>query len=99
VDGVRLEIERSGGFGGLLLRGSFEVAQLSPRQRAALEAVLGRTMRASGPAELSGPDRFTYQVRLGDQEVLVPEAELPEPLRPLVQGLSPDLQGFNKAPS
>ena len=96
---MRLEIERSGGFGGLLLRGSFEVAQLSPRQRAALDAVFERSQHVSGPAEPSGPDRFLYQVKLGDQEALVPEPELPEPLRPLVQGLSPDLQGFNKAPS
>ena len=89
---MRLEIERSGGFGGLLLRGSFEVAQLSQRQRAALDAVFERSQHVSGPAEPSGPDRFLYQVKLGDQEVWVPEPELPEPLRPLVQGLSPILQ-------
>jgi hypothetical protein len=99
VDGVRLEIERSGGFGGLLLRGSFEVAGLSPRQRAAVEACFQRFRQGTGPVEPSGPDRFLYQVKLGDQEVWVPEPELPEPLRPLVQGLTPDLQGFNKAPS
>jgi hypothetical protein len=96
---VRLEIERSGGFGGLLLRGSFEVALLSPQQRAALHACFDSSRSGSGPAEPSAPDRFLYQVKLGDQEVWVPERDLPETLRPLVRNLSPDLQGFNKAPS
>ena len=75
------------------------MARLSPQQRAALHACFDGSRPGSGPAEPSGPDRFLYQLKLGDREAWIPEPELPEPLRPLVQGLSPVLQGFNKAPS
>ncbi|MDQ6772283.1 MAG: hypothetical protein M3024_04735 [Candidatus Dormibacteraeota bacterium] len=80
-----LVVERSGGFGGLVLRGSFAWDQLSPEQRGAVEACLGGSTGSGGPA---GADRFVYQLRWGGREATVQEQELPAPLQPLTRRLA-----------
>ena len=75
------------------------MARLSPRERAALDACLERSRHGGRATGAAGADRFVHQVKLGSQDAWVPEGDLPEPLRPLVKGLSPNLNGFNKAPS
>ncbi len=79
----RLRVERSGGFGGLTLRASVPVHELSPEEDAALAEFFARP--TSAPA---GPDRFVYRFRLGDREATVQEDRLPPVLLSLLSRLS-----------
>lgn len=81
--GERLEIERSGGFGGLTLRASIPLAELGPREREAVEECF-----AHPSAPPSGPDRFVYRLRMGDRAVDVQEDRVPDELQPLLDRLS-----------
>ena len=79
----QLDVERSGGFGGLTLHASIPLAELESGERAAIEQRLGRP-----PSAPSGPDRFVYRFRMRDREALVQEDSLPSDLRPLLDRLS-----------
>ena len=78
----RLDVERSGGFGGLTRRASVPLAELGPEERAAIEECFRRP-----PAPPSGPDRFVYRFRLHDREAAVQEDRLPAELHPLLDRL------------
>ncbi len=78
-----LEVERSGGFGGLTRRASVRLAELGPEERAAMEECLRRP-----PSPPSGADRFVYRFRVRDREALVQEEHLPAELQPLLDRLS-----------
>jgi hypothetical protein len=82
-DAATLEIERSGGFGGMTLRASVPLAQLSPRERAAVEECLRHP--SASPA---GPDRFVYRFRVDGREADVQEERLPADLEPLLDRLT-----------
>ena len=62
----QLDVERSGGFGGLTLHASVPLTALEPRERAAIERLLGRP-----PSPPSGPDRFVYRFRMHGREAVV----------------------------
>ncbi len=79
----RLEIERSGGFGGLVRHASVPLADLGPGQRAAIEEGL---QHPSAPP--SGPDRFVYRFRVHGREAAVQEDRLPDALQPLLDRLA-----------
>ena len=74
-----LELERSGGFAGLTLRALVPFAELSQPQRAAVQDCLARQSPSS-----QRPDRFQFQLRVGDRETVVEEEDLPPVLRPLL---------------
>ena len=78
-----LEVERSGGFGGLTVRASVPVAELESPERAAIEQRLGRA-----PSAPSGPDRFVYRFRMHGRETDVQEDRMPSALRPLLDRLA-----------
>jgi hypothetical protein len=78
-----LEVERSGGFGGLTLRASLPLTALEPRERAAIEQRLDRA-----PAPPSGPDRFVYRFRMHGREAVVQEDTMPAELQPLLDRLA-----------
>jgi hypothetical protein len=78
-----LDVERSGGFGGLTLRASIPVSALESRERAAIEQRLGRP-----PSAPSGPDRFVYRFRIHGREAVVQEDLVPAELQPLLDRLS-----------
>ncbi len=78
-----LQVERSGGFGGLTRRASVPVATLAPGERAAIEQRLG-----SPPTQPSGPDRFVYRFRMHGREAVVQEDLVPDELQPLLDRLS-----------
>lgn len=81
--GARLDIERSGGFGGLTRRASVPLAELRPEELAAIEGCFGRP-----PTPPSGPDRFVYRFRIHDREATVQEDRLPAELEPLIDRLA-----------
>ncbi len=78
-----LDIERSGGFAGLTLHASVPLADLGPRERAAVEECF-----AHPPAPPSGADRFVYRFRMHGRETAVQEDRLPEGLQPLLDRLA-----------
>ena len=79
----QLEIERSGGFGGLVRHASVALAELRPGERAAIEECLQHP-----PAPPSGADRFVYRFRVRDREVAVQEDRVPDELQPLLDRLA-----------
>jgi hypothetical protein len=78
-----LQVERSGGFGGLTLSARVALAELSQEERAAIEECF---RHPSSPP--SGPDRFVYRFRANGREATVQEDVLPVELRPLLDRLS-----------
>ena len=74
-----LELERSGGFAGLTLRALVPFAELSPPQRDAVQDCLARPTPSR-----QRPDRFQFQLRVGDREAVIEEEDLPAVLRPLL---------------
>lgn len=81
--GERLRVERSGGFGGLTVRSSVPLGELSPDEMAALEQL------DNAPAAPSGPDRFVYRFRVHGREVSVQEDRVPAALQSLLDRLGP----------
>src|SRR5262249_51675233 len=79
----QLDIERSGGFGGLTLHASVPLSTLEPRERAAIEQLLGRP-----PSSPSGPDRFVYRFRMHGREAVVQEDKVPAELQRLLERLT-----------
>ena len=78
-----LYIERSGGLGGLTLRASVPVVELSPEERAVVEDCF--RLPELPP---SGPDRFVYRLQLGDREAVVQEDRVPPALQRLLDRVS-----------
>jgi hypothetical protein len=79
----RLDVERSGGFGGLTVRASVPLAELDSRERAAIEERIGRP---SAPP--SAPDRYVYRFRMRGREAVVQEEMVPDELQPLLDRLA-----------
>ena len=82
-EGDQLELERSGGFAGLTLRALVPFEELSQPQRAAVDDSL-----SSPPRHRPEPDRFQYQLRVGERRVVLEEDDFPAVLRPLLRRLS-----------
>jgi hypothetical protein len=82
-EGDQLELERSGGFAGLTLRALVPFEELSQPQRAAVDDSL-----SSPPRRRPQPDRFQYQLRVGERRVVLEEDDFPAVLRPLLRRLS-----------
>jgi hypothetical protein len=62
---MKLIVERSGGFAGIVRRGEKDLAALLPEQQAALQQLL-----EAGPAPNSAPtgaDRFTFRIEVQDE--------------------------------
>ena len=79
----RLRVERTGGFGGVTVRASVGLHELSSEEDAALEECF-----AMPPSEPAGPDRFVYRFRVGGRDVTVQEDRVPPALQPLLSRLA-----------
>ena len=88
----RIHIERTGGFAGFGLpgshvhsRGEMALSELSPADRAAIDALFDR----KGGADSHMPDGFRYritrQTAAGPQTIEVPESKVPAALRESVK--------------
>jgi hypothetical protein len=79
---MKLVVERSGGFAGIIRRGERDWGALSPQHRAALKQIMERG--SSLPPD-TGADRFTYRVEVQDEggtkQVTVPESAMPQILK------------------
>lgn len=78
-----VEVRRSGGFAGLTVSGSVDLAALSARAGRVRE-IVDRVSLAAAVQGLPHPDRYSYTFRVpGQPEVTVPEQELTDDLREL----------------
>lgn len=90
---VRVRVERSGGFAGVVVRGEADTAALDDEQAARLRDLADRVDLAALSAAAPGPgraDRFRYDVEVRDDEpgsthrVQVGETAVPAELRSLI---------------
>lgn len=76
---MKLIIERSGGFAGIVRRGEKELAALLPEQQAALRKLLEAGAPPDSPP--TGADRFSFRIEVQDERG-IRSLTLPEPLMP-----------------
>ena len=88
---MRIEITRSGGFGGLTRTWSVEVSRSEVEQRW-LPLAEAQAVSAEGGAPVAVSDtssqlrdRFTYRIAIGYTEVYVSEEHLDDPWRELIE--------------
>jgi hypothetical protein len=85
---MKVIVERSGGFAGIIRRGEKDLSALSPEQQTALQKLLDTgAPRASTHMEA---DRFTYKIEVQDEHgtrsFIVPEALMPASLAAIATG-------------
>jgi hypothetical protein len=91
---IRIEFERSGGFGGLVTRRTVDTATLPPDAAVALRALLEAAdidaVRPGGG--LPVPDAYQYRLVVqrgaGRSELTISDPEVPATLRPLLRYLA-----------
>ena len=87
---MKLIVERSGGFAGMIRRGELDLSALSPEQQAALQKLL----EGGAPASMQpGADRFTFRIEVQDEHgtrsLTIPEALMPANLAGIATGTKP----------
>jgi hypothetical protein len=86
---MKVIVERSGGFAGIIRRGEQEWSALSPAQQTALQKLLDAG--APPAATQLGADRFTYKIEVHDEHGIrsftLPEALMPAYLAGIATGL------------
>ena len=87
---MKLIVERSGGFAGMIRRGELDLSALSPEQQAALQKLL----EEGAPASMQpGADRFTFRIEVQDEHgtrsLTIPEALMPASLAGIATSTKP----------
>jgi hypothetical protein len=85
---MKVIVERSGGFAGIIRRGEKDLSALSPEQQTALQKLLDKS---APPASTQlGADRFTYKIEVQDEHgtrsFIFPEALMPASLAAIATG-------------
>jgi hypothetical protein len=85
---MKVIVERSGGFAGIVRRGEKDLSTLSPEQQTALQKLFDN---GAPPASTqSGADRFTYKIEVqgehGSRTLTLPEALMPAILAGIAWG-------------
>ncbi|MGA9214005.1 MAG: protealysin inhibitor emfourin, partial [Methylocella sp.] len=85
---MKVIVERSGGFAGIIRRGEKDLSALSPGQQTALQRLLDKGAPPAAPQ--MGADRFTYKIEVQDEHgsrcFIVPEALMPASLAGIATG-------------
>jgi len=85
---MKLVVERSGGFAGIVRRGEKDLAALLPEQRAALQRLLAAD--APPKAAQPGADQFTFRIEVHDEggvrSLTLPESLVPSWLAAIAKG-------------
>jgi hypothetical protein len=85
---MKLIVERSGGFAGMIRHGERALSALSAEQREALKKLLDAG--AALASTQMGADRFSYKIEVqdehGTQSLTVPEALMPASLADIATG-------------
>jgi hypothetical protein len=86
---MKIVVERSGGFAGLVRRGEKDLAALLPEQQAALQKVLEEGATPDSPP--AGADRFVFKIEIEDEHgvrsLTIPETKMPACLAAIATGL------------
>lgn len=88
---MNVKITRRGGLAGVTLGAELATTDLDGDTQARVEKAVDRLFEQPASASPPQPDRFHYEISVPerrDRSVSVPEHELPEDLRPLVDMLS-----------
>ncbi len=93
---VRVEFERSGGFGGFLIQATIDAESLTPEEAGELNELVQAAEFFELPEKLTsrspGTDRFQYKVTIESEEtthtVETSDAAAPETLQPLLRRLT-----------
>jgi hypothetical protein len=85
---MKIIVERSGGFAGIIRRGEKELSALSPEQQTTLQELLDA---GAPPASTQmGADRFTYKIEVHDEHgirsFIFSEALMPASLAGIATG-------------
>jgi hypothetical protein len=95
---IRVEVERSGGFAGIVTRRRADSTDLPPDQAGELRELVGgvdlaaleQRLAAAPPAPAGGADRFQYDVTVHEGEEVhrfsVQDGSVPPELQPLLDG-------------
>lgn len=85
---MKVIVERSGGFAGMIRRGEKDFSALSPEQQTALQKLLD--MGVPPASTQMGADRFTYKIEVqdehGSRSLTLPEALMPASLAGIAIG-------------
>jgi len=92
---MKIRLERSGGFTGLVVRSQVDTGTLPAEQAQALEGAIQAAgffhLPARFPAPPGGADRFQYVLEVEDADrhhrVEMAEGAVPEELRPVIEHL------------
>ena len=95
VEGTRITLERSGGFGGLVARGALDTAQLAEPEAAEVAAALQLLREApqeagdAGRATVPDAQRYEFTLTSGGRtrRLVFDDLTLPAGARPLVDAL------------
>jgi len=87
---VRIEVTRRGGIAGVTLKAEVDTGDLPPDDATRVERSVKQLIEACDPGRAPPiPDSFEYHISLPDHPdrptVVVPEHEVPDHLRPLIQ--------------
>ncbi len=88
-----IQLERSGGFAGMVLHAQVDTEALDPQEKASLESMVEAANFFSLPEKIMpagpGADRFSYRITIqksgASRIVEVSESGVPETLQPLIQ--------------
>ena len=91
---MRLQLERTGGFAGTVVRGTVDTRDLPPAEAAEYERLVTAAdlpaLAAAPPVPARGADRFSYLLTVTDGEptsVRLPDGAIPPAVQPLVDRL------------
>jgi hypothetical protein len=91
VDPIRIELERSGGFAGIVTRGALDTAELSDEEAGRIAQAVARLESAGGRPDPRVPDaqRYEFTITAGGRtrRLVVDDTTLPAEARPLVEML------------
>ena len=87
---MRLKLRRTGGFAGITRESPvLDTETLPPEEAQELHALVeeAKLDEVPEPGRVRGPDRFTYELTVGDRRVMLPESEMTPARRALIKRL------------
>lgn len=84
---MQVQIKRRGGLAGVTLGAEVSTSDLDDETRARVEKAVVQLIDTPATASVPQPDRFNYEITVPERgaTVTVPEQELPDDLRPLIE--------------
>jgi Emfourin len=85
---MQLKVRRTGGFAGIARESPvLDTETLPPEEAQELHALVEEAKLDEVGVPRRGPDRFTYELTVGDRRVTLPESEMTPARRALVKRL------------